>query len=174
MEETKQITRHQSVRVAQILSILNNAATNDLTITQACEEVGISPRTFNRWYDDRKDEIITILETMAIARVQEITQLAQIRQQGIQTLLARISRDGTETKDVLAILKYVGAELETALTASGSYDESQEKQAQEYAKSLRGPQLQETDNRFVLRRERSVEETDEIDESILDVEYTDL
>lgn len=166
------ITKKQSVRVSQVLSVLNNAARNDITISQACEEEGISVRTFQRWYSERKNEIIQILEVMAAARVQEITQLALIRQEGIKVLLKRIEADGTETKDVLAILKYVGSELEVALTASDAYDETQEKRAQEYAQALTGPTLQDTENRFVLRRERE-EEVEEKDTEYIEGSYVD-
>jgi len=167
------ITKTKSVRVSQLLKILNNAARNDITITQACEEEGISYRTFQRWYVDRKDEIIVTLELLAAARVQEITTFALIRQQGIDVLLKRIANVGTETKDVLAILKYISGEMDTALTASGSYDEAQEKQAQQYARDLAGPQLQDTENRFVLRRDRSDDEETEKTEYI-EGNYTDL
>jgi hypothetical protein len=166
------ITKKNSVRVSQVLKILNNAARNDITISQACAEEGISHRTFQRWYVDRKDDIIQTLEILAAARVQEITKLALIRQQGIETLLKRIENAGTETKDVLAILKYVGSEMETALTASGSYDETQEQQAQEYARNLAGPQLQDTENRFVLKRERNEEVIEEVE--IIQGDYTDM
>ena len=166
------ITKKQSVRVSQVLKILNNAARNDITISEACAEEGVSHRTFQRWYVDRKEEIIQILEALTAARVQEITKLALIRQQGIDVLLKRVENSGTETKDVLAILKYVGAEMEVALTASGSYDEAQEKQAQEFARTLTGPDLQEMDNRFVLKSDNPQPEQPEV--QIIEGNYTDV
>lgn len=165
--------KSQSIQVAKVLTILNLAARNDITLKEACQQEGIAYPTFHRWYSSRKDEIVMLIDTLAIARVSQITLMAKIYQDALERIGQRVEFGLLDTSELLAVMKYIKTDLADALTATGGFDETQEQQAQAYAESLTGPQLKEVENRFVIKStDRKTMEIQERD--VIEGDYTDI
>jgi len=133
-----------ATRQAQALDVFA-LMRSGITQKDACEQVGISDDTYRRWINSDPNLTKVIGELIINAEKQELMLIQAVRTKILEDLLmAVVSEVPMDTKDKLAILKYLHIHNDQLATRHGASSDN-EAAAAEY---LQGPQLVAAESRM--------------------------
>ncbi len=121
------ITENEARRITQAAEVsIKRMAFPELTIEQACEEVGIKVSTYYNWVKKGEDTIISIRGFIADQQRMMLMNLVVTQAKAIELLVADSVDGGNTTKDRVLAMSYldkIREELERQLHAAPGVEE---------------------------------------------------
>ncbi|MEA1998739.1 MAG: phBC6A51 family helix-turn-helix protein [Euryarchaeota archaeon] len=111
----KQLAKQKAV----ITRILGLTTYNNMSITEACAEVGIPRSTYYTWLSNDPDAVNEIANMVTDLQRVQLAEIASIEQTALHLLEERVGAGAMQDKDLIKALDYLNEKMDKLITAQG-------------------------------------------------------